>query len=60
MKPLLTHFRRMIYEIGRQLSAMLSLPEKQVLKGPILVAYLKPGIWTVSRDGYRSVDTQVA
>ena len=35
------------YQIGKQLSVTLSLPEKQVFKRAVLVDYLKPGIWTI-------------
>ncbi len=35
------------YQIGKQLSNTLSLPEKQVFKRAVLVEYLKPGIWTI-------------
>jgi uncharacterized membrane protein len=35
------------YQVGKQLSTTLSLPEKQVFKRPVLVEYLKPGMWTV-------------
>lgn len=35
------------YHVGKQLSATLSLPERQVFKRAVLVEYLKPGIWTV-------------
>jgi len=35
------------YQVGKQLSVSLSLPEKQVFKRAVLVEYLKPGIWTV-------------
>lgn len=35
------------YQIGKQLSVTLSLPEKQVFKRVVLVDYLKPGIWTI-------------
>lgn len=36
-----------IYQVGKQLSSTLSLPEKQVFKKAVLVEFLKPGIWTV-------------
>jgi len=36
-----------IYQVGKQLSATLSLPEGMVFKRPVLVEYLKPGMWTV-------------
>jgi len=35
------------YNVGRQLSTTLSLPEKQVFKRAVLVEYLKPGMWTI-------------
>ena len=35
------------YQVGKQLSTTLSLPEKQVFKRPVLVEYLKPGMWTI-------------
>lgn len=35
------------YHVGKQLSATLSLPERQVFKRAVLVEYLKPGIWTI-------------
>ena len=35
------------YQVGKQLSTTLSLPEKQLFKRPVLVEYLKPGMWTV-------------
>ncbi len=35
------------YQIGKQLSSTLSLPERQVFKRVVLVDFLKPGIWTV-------------
>ena len=37
----------MNYQVGKQLSATLSLPERQVFKRAVLVEYLKPGMWTV-------------
>lgn len=36
------------YQVGKQLTTTLSLPEKQVFKRAVLVEYLKPGIWTIS------------
>ncbi len=36
-----------IYQVGKQLSDTLSLPEKQVFRKVVLVDYLKPGIWTI-------------
>jgi uncharacterized membrane protein len=38
---------RITYNVGRQLSGTLSLPERQVFKRAVLVEYLKPGIWTI-------------
>jgi len=35
------------YQVGKQLSTTLSLPERMVFKQPVLVEYLKPGMWTV-------------
>jgi uncharacterized membrane protein len=35
------------YNVGRQLSSTLSLPEKQVFKRAVLVEYLKQGMWTI-------------
>ena len=35
------------YHVGKQLSATLSLPGRQVFKRALLVEYLKPGIWTI-------------
>jgi len=35
------------YHVGKQLSATLSLPERQVFKRAVLVEYLKPGMWTI-------------
>ena len=35
------------YNVGRQLTTTLSLPEKQVFKRAVLVEYLKPGMWTI-------------
>jgi len=40
-------FVKTVYQVGRQLSASLSLPGTQVFKRAILVEYLKPGIWTI-------------
>jgi uncharacterized membrane protein len=36
-----------VYQVGRQLTASLSLPGTQVFKRAVLVEYLKPGIWTI-------------
>ena len=38
---------RTTYQVGKQLGATLSLPERQVFKKAVLVDYLKPGIWTI-------------
>ena len=38
---------RITYNVGRQLSGTLSLPEGQVFRRAVLVEYLKPGIWTI-------------
>ena len=38
---------RTTYQVGKQLSSVLSLPEQNVFKRVVLVDYLKPGIWTV-------------
>ena len=35
------------YQVGKQLSATLSLPERHLFKRAVLVEYLKPGIWTI-------------
>jgi uncharacterized membrane protein len=35
------------YNVGRQLSGTLSLPEEQVFRRAVLVEYLKPGMWTI-------------
>ena len=35
------------YQVGKQLSLTLSLPEKQVFKKVVLVKFLAPGIWTL-------------
>ena len=40
-------FIRTTYQIGRQLSDTISLSEKQIFKRPVLVEYLKPGMWTI-------------
>jgi len=41
------HLVKTAYQVGRQLSASLSLPETQVFKRAVLVEYLKPGIRTI-------------
>ena len=38
---------RTTYQVGSQLSTMLSLPERQVFKKVVLVEYLNPGTWTI-------------
>ncbi len=38
---------RTTYQVGKQLSAVLSLPERQVFKRAVLVEYLSPGMWTL-------------
>ncbi len=40
-------FIRTTYQVGKQLSETLSIPEKQAFKRAVLVDYLKPGIWTI-------------
>jgi uncharacterized membrane protein len=40
-------FIKTTYNVGKQLAATFSLPEKQVFKRAVLVDYLKPGIWTI-------------
>lgn len=35
------------YKIGKQLQTTLSLPEQQIFERPVLVEYLKPGMWTI-------------
>lgn len=35
------------YQIGKQLTSTLALPEKQVFKRAVLVEFLKPGSWTI-------------
>jgi uncharacterized membrane protein len=35
------------YQIGKQISDTLSLSENHIFKRPVLVEYLKPGIWTI-------------
>ncbi len=44
------------YQVGKQLSTTLALPERQVFKRPVLVEYLKPGMWTVGFVTGRIVD----
>ncbi len=35
------------YQVGKQLSTTLAVPEKQVFKRAVLVDFLTPGIWTI-------------
>lgn len=35
------------YKIGKQLQTTLSLPEQQIFERPVLVEYLRPGMWTI-------------
>lgn len=35
------------YQVGKQLSGTLSLPEKNIFKKPVLVDYFKPGAWVI-------------
>lgn len=35
------------YQVGKQLSFVLSLPERQVFKRVVLVDYFKPGMWVI-------------
>ena len=46
------------YQIGKQLSSTLSLPERQVFKRVVLVDFLKPGIWTVGFVTGEVIDRQ--
>ena len=46
------------YNVGRQLSGTLSLPERQVFKRAVLVEYLKPGIWTIGFVTGKIIDRQ--
>ena len=46
------------YQIGKQLSSTLSLPERQVFKRVVLVDFLKPGIWTVGFVTGEIIDRQ--
>ena len=36
-----------VYNVGKQLSLTLSVPEKQVFKRVVLIEFLKPGYWTI-------------
>jgi uncharacterized membrane protein len=38
---------RAIYQMGKQIGAALSVPQKQTFKRVVLVEYLKPGMWTI-------------
>jgi uncharacterized membrane protein len=38
---------KMVYQVGKQLSNTLSLPEKQIFKKAVLVDYFKPGTWVI-------------
>jgi len=40
-------FIKTTYQVGKQISSSLALPEKEVLKRPVLVEFLKPGLWTI-------------
>lgn len=35
------------YQVGKQISSTLSLPERQVFKKAVIVEYLKPGMYTI-------------
>lgn len=35
------------YQVGKQISSTLLLPEKQVFKRVVLVDYFRPGVWTI-------------
>jgi len=39
-------FIKTTYQVGKQFSTTLSLPDKEYLKRAVLVEYLKPGMWT--------------
>ena len=49
---------RTTYQVGKQISVTLSLPEKQVFKRAVLVDFLKPGIWTVGFVTGEIIDTK--
>jgi len=36
-----------IYQLGKQLGAAFSLPEKQVFKRVVMVEHFKPGVWSI-------------
>lgn len=38
---------RTTYQIGKQFSSSLSLPEGQMFKRPVLIEFLRPGVWTL-------------
>lgn len=38
---------RTTYQVGKQISAALSLPQRQVFTRSVLVEYLRPGMWTI-------------
>ena len=40
-------FIKTTYQVGKQISSSLAVPEKEVLKRPVLVEFLKPGLWTI-------------
>jgi len=46
------------YQVGSQLSEMISLPEKEVLKRAVLVSYLMPGMWTIGFVTGSVIDTK--
>lgn len=46
------------YQVGKQLSTTLSLPEREVFKRAVLVEYLKPGIWTIGFVTGTIIDTK--
>lgn len=46
------------YQIGKQLSVTLALPEKQVFKRAVLVDYLKDGIYTIGFVTGSVIDTK--
>lgn len=37
-----------IYQLGKQLGAALSLPEKQVMQRVVMVEHFRPGVWSVA------------
>ncbi|MBN1794142.1 MAG: DUF502 domain-containing protein [Candidatus Omnitrophica bacterium] len=46
------------YQVGKQLSNTLSLPERQIFKKAVLVDYFKPGAWVVGFVTGRLSDRQ--